>query len=93
METDNGNTGAPVKRSRVRGRVNARGTEDAIGQVRVRVTLHGAGAKPVRGNISRSVIVDGARVSDIHQLVRAALAGAGGRDPYHLPTFGGEKND
>lgn len=58
-----------------RGRVWNRAYHDRIGTVRVTLALYASDGTRVRGNRQRSVIVDGARVSEVEILILGALGG------------------
>ena len=58
-----------------RGRVWNRADHDGIGIVRVTLALYAPDGSRVRGNRQRSVIVDGARVSEVNRLILEALGG------------------
>ena len=65
-------------------RVWTKSTGDAVGTVRVTFALYDASGTRVRGNRQRSLIVEGARVSEAHKLALSALAGIA-REAHNAP--------
>lgn len=69
-----------------------KGTEDAVGTVRVTFALYAPDGTRVRGNRQRSIVVNFARVSDVHATALEAF-GNMARAAHNAKRFGGEKND
>lgn len=68
-----------------------KGTEDAVGTVRVTFALYASDGTRVRGNRQRSLVVNAARVSDVHAAALEAF-GSMARTAHNVERLGGEEN-